>query len=276
MNKKFHYQPVKFFLITFLLTYLPWTAAAYFSYQPNGEGAQLLCMVPGLFAPAIAAIIMMRGKQNGGLRKDFWSRWNPKRIQPKFLAVILLFMPAALILATAISLLFGRSAEQFLISREFTIMKGEFFLSLLILFLAPTLEEFGWRGYGVDSLRSRFNLFQTTLLFALLWGLWHAPLFFIHGYYQNELWNTNILYVVNFFVQLLAATFLMNWVYYKNNRSITAAVFFHFMMNLFSELLQTEQFTKCILGVLLLLAAAAVVLADRKIFFAESEEGSES
>ncbi len=70
-------------------------------------------------------------------------------------------------------------------------MEGQFFISLLIMFLAPTVEEFGWRGYGVDSLRSKFNLFKTTMLFALLWSSWHLPLFFVNGYYQNELWNTN-------------------------------------------------------------------------------------
>ncbi len=50
---------------------------------------------------------------------------------------------------------------------------------MVILFLAPTLEELGWRGYGVDSLRSKFSLFKTTMLFAVIWGLWHLPLFFI-------------------------------------------------------------------------------------------------
>jgi len=40
-------------------------------------------------------------------------------------------------------------------------------------------------------------------------------------------------YVINFFVSILPATVLMNWIYYKNNRSITAAILFHFMLNLF-------------------------------------------
>jgi len=271
MNTKFNYKPAAFFLITFLITFTTWFAAAYFSYQPGMEGAQLLCMVPGLFAPFIAVIIMMSGAKNKEIRKDFRDRLSLKIIRPKYLALILLIMPVTLILATALSLLFGQSASQFLLNEEFAIMEGQFYISLLIMFLAPTLEELGWRGYGVDSLRSKFSLFQTTMLFALLWGLWHLPLFFIHGYYQNELWNTNIVFVINFFVQLLAATILMNWVYYKNNRSITAAILFHFSLNLFSEMLQTEQFTKCIIGALLLLLAAGIIVANRKFFFHKPE-----
>jgi membrane protease YdiL (CAAX protease family) len=265
------YKPVRFFLITFLITWITWFIAAYLSYQEGREGLQLLFMVPGLFAPFIAVLIMMSGAKNKELRKDFRDRLSLKKIKPRYLLVILLLMPFTLFLATALSLLFGRSADQFHLSSEFTIMEGQVLLSMLILFLAPTLEEFGWRGYGVDSLRSKFSLFKTTMVFAVIWGLWHLPLFFIHGYYQNELWNTSMVYVVNFFVQLLAATILMNWMYYKNNRSITAAILFHFMLNLFSELFQTEQFTKCIIGILLLIISIAIIALDRKFFFDEPE-----
>jgi membrane protease YdiL (CAAX protease family) len=267
MNTEYIYKPVRFFLITFLITWIAWFIAAYFSYQNGMEGIQLLFMVPGLFAPFITVLIMLSEAKNKELRKDFLARLNPKLIRPGYLAFIILIMPVTLILATALSLLFGRSADQFKFAAEFTVMEGQFFLSLLIMFLAPTLEELGWRGYGLDSLRSKFSLFKATMVFALLWSLWHLPLFFINGYYQNELWNMSIVYVVNFFVQLLGATILMNWVYYKNNRSIPAAILFHFTFVLFSELLQTEQFTKCIIGILLILVSIAVILRNREFFF---------
>lgn len=150
-------------------------------------------------------------------------------------------------------------------------MKGQAIIGLPFCFLAPMLEEFGWRGYGVDSLRAKFNLFKTSLLFACLWAMWHLPLFFINGYYQHELWNTSIIYVANFFVSILPATILLNWVYYKNNRSIIAAILLHFMFNLFSVLFQTEQFTKCILTVLLLVVSVTVVVKNKKFFFSKNE-----
>jgi len=186
--------------------------------------------------------------------------------------VILLVMPVSLFLATIFSLLFGQSARQFQLSSEFKIVDGQVLLSVLILFLAPALEELGWRGYGVDSIRSKFYLFKTTLIFAFLWALWHLPLFFIHGYYQNELWNTNILYVINFFVSILPATILMNWMYYKNNRSISAAILFHFLFNLFSVLFQTEQFTKCILTIILLVFSVIVIKMEKELFFDKSDQ----
>jgi uncharacterized protein len=261
------YKPVRFFLTTFLITWIAWFMAAWFSYQKGMQGLELLFMVPGLLAPFIAVGAMIRGKKNESLRKDFWNRLSLKKINMRYLPAILLTMPLTLFLATALSLLLGHSANQLQLSSDYNIMSGQVLLSILILFLAPTFEELGWRGYGVDSLRDKFNLFKTTLIFAALWALWHLPLFFIQGYYQNELWNMGIVYVINFFVSILPATILMNWMYYKNNRSIIAAILFHFTFDLFSVLFQTEQFTKCIITIILLVISLIIILKDKAFFF---------
>jgi membrane protease YdiL (CAAX protease family) len=270
------YKPVRFFLITFLITWVAWFIAAWFSYQQGLQGLELLFMIPGLLAPFISVGIMISGKNNKAFRKDFWNRLSLKRINVRFLPAILLIMPFALFLATALSLPLGHSSNQFLLSSDYNIMSEQAVLSFLILFLAPTFEELGWRGYGVDSIRSKFNLPKTTLLFAVLWALWHLPLFFIHGYYQNELWNMGIVYVINFFLSILPATILMNWVYYKNNRSILAAILFHFTIDLFSVLFQTEQFTKCLITVILLMISIVIIYKDKTFFFKSPEQAGKA
>jgi membrane protease YdiL (CAAX protease family) len=263
------YKPIRFFLITFLITWITGFLAAYFSYQEGMEGIQFLVMMPGMFAPLIAVLIMIRGKQNKDLRKDFWERLSLKKIKLSYLPAILLIMPFALFVATALSVLFGHTADQFQLASEFQIMSGSTALTLFILFMAPTVEELGWRGYGVDSLRSKMDLFKTTVAFGSLWALWHLPLFFIKGYYQHELWEMGIVYVINFFAQVLVASILINWVYYKNNRSITASILFHFLFNLFSVLFQTEQFTKCIITIILLIISVVVIARNQEFFLEE-------
>ena len=260
------YKPVHFFLFVFVITWASEFTAAYFSYQKDMTGIAMLCMLPGLFAPFIGALIMIRGPQNKWLRQDYWARLGLKKIKLSYLPAILLIMPFALFLATALSLLFGQSADQFRFSSGFSIVAGQVWLSLLIAFLAPAFEELGWRGYGVDSLRSRFSFAKTTLLFGVLWALWHLPLFFVNGYYNHELWETSIVYVINWVAQIFVAALLLNWVYYKNNRSIAATILFHFMFVLFSELFQTEQFTKCIITIILLGISSVLILRDKEFF----------
>ncbi len=267
MQAEHAYKPIRFFISAFLVTWIPWFLSAYFSYQKGAEGFQFLFMMVGLFGPFLSALTMIFGPRNKWLRRDFLDRLSFRKINLSFLPVILLLMPFVVLLATALSLVFGQSVDQFTFSREILILKGHGLVGVLILILAPTFEELGWRGYGVDSLRSYFDLFRTSMLFAILWSMWHVPLFFINGYYHHELWNTSIVYVINFFLSVLPGAFLMNWIYYKNSRSITAAILFHFMINFSSILFQTAQFTKCVVTVLLFAVSIIVIMRDEKFFF---------
>ncbi len=260
------YKPVQFFLIVFLITWIFGFAAAYFSYQVGKEKIITLCLMLGLLAPISALSIMLMSSRNQALMNDFWNRLSLPSLNTSF-TLSLCIMPIVLILATSISLLCGYSADQFSFSKELNVLQGQGLLSFCILLLAPTLEEIGWRGYGVDSLHSYYTIFIATIILAGLLALWHLPLFFIKGYYQYQLWHTNTLYALNFFVSIVPATILLNWVYYTNNRNIIAVIIFHFNLNLFSVLCKTEQFTKCILTMLLCIISLIVILYNKELFF---------
>ena len=272
MQRAYTYKPVRFFLIAFLITWIAWFLAAYCSYQKGMALYEEFFIFPGLLGPSIAALIMLSRSGNKELRKDFWDRLCLKRIKPCFIPTLLLLIPLIILLATAISLLFGHSTNQFSVSDAYMVLKGHGVLSLTILCLAPTFEELGWRGYGVDSLRQYFNLWNTCVLFGLLWGIWHLPLFFINGYYHHELWETNIVYVINFFFSVIAASILMNWLYYRNGRSIIVAMIFHCMLNISFVLFQTDAFTKCIATLLMAVVAAVIIVKDRAFFFDKQVE----
>ncbi len=272
MNTKTTYKPAAFYAITFWITWSTWFIAAYFSYQEGMGGLQALFMMPGLFAPFIAAMIMIYRSHSPELWRDYWDRLlNFKRIKLAMVPVMLFLMPAVILVSILLSLRFGKSADQFAIVQQFSFSSGPIPVLLLLIF-APALEEMGWRGYGVDSLGSRFNLFVTSLWFGLFWGLWHLPMFFIRHYYQHQLLS-NWVYTANFWVSILAAAFIINWLYYRNNRSIIACFLFHLSVDIASEVFQVEQFTKCIGTVLLILIAVLIVIADRKLFFEEKESG---
>lgn len=267
MKVSHQYRPVKFFAATFLGTWIPWFIAAYLSYQDDMTMFELPFIFAGMFVPFIIALFMIYDARDKGLISDFWDRLRLQRLNLRFLPIILLIMPVTLFLATTISVVLGESTDQFALSSNFRVIQGQSMVGLVILFLAPLMEELGWRGYGVDSLRSRLNIARTSLLFAVLWALWHLPLFFIQGYYQNSLLHMHPVFVLNFFVSVLPAALLLNWVYYKNNRSILAAFLLHLMMNLSAVLFQTTQVTKCILTIVLMICSLFIVFTDRKFFY---------
>ena len=45
-------------------------------------------------------------------------------------------------------------------------------------------EELGWRGYALPRLLRLVSARAATLLLALAWGVWHAPMFFVFGSLQ--------------------------------------------------------------------------------------------
>ena len=267
MPPTYVYHPVLFYLVILVALILSLIAACLIN-QKGKQQMQLPLLLFGLCVPCITAVVMIYATQNEMLIQDFWNRLLLFKISPIYLMFILLLMPCAVFLATGLSLFFGYSTDQFSVAKESSVMKGWAILGITIpLLLAPIIEELGWRGYGVDSLRAYFNLFTTSVLFGLFWGAWHLPLFFIKGYYQNQLLQLGIIYVINFFVSVFVIAILMNWVYYKTGRSIPAVILFHSVLNLFSILFKTQHFTKCIVTVLLGFVAIIVIVYDSGFFF---------
>jgi len=251
------YRPAAFYLLTFALTWIPWLGAAHFSYVAGGLTYLYGCLLLGGFGPLLAALSMIL--PNAALRKDFRARLvDLRKFNPPYLLVTFLLMPLVTWLAVEISLRFGQSASQLALS--------PYLLARVpITFIAPTLEELGWRGYGMDSLRARFGALSASLLFGVLWALWHWPLFLIDGTYQHDL-LASPLYTVNFFASVLPIAVIANWLYYKHRRLVLAAILFHFVLDAVPQGLAIGQVAKVIETVLFAIIAVGIVVVDRGMF----------
>lgn len=271
MTLRVSYRPAPFFLIAYAVTWSAWFALAYCSYRAGMEGIESLLMLAGLAGPAIAALIMFRQAEDPALWRDFADRLtNLRRIDLRTLPAILFLFPAAEFLAIAISLLFGGSPDQFAVVLQLGASAG-FLPFAVILILAPALEETGWRGYGMDSLRARSpSLAAATLWFALLWAFWHLPLFFISGYYHHGILNNPVL-VANFFVSIIAMAFIVSFLYYRSNRSVIACILFHLSSDLAIGSIGAGEYTKCIATLLLVAVAIAIVAREQKLFFEDPD-----
>ncbi len=256
----FKYKPFKFFLITTLITWATWFAAAYFSFHEELTAYKYVFVILGLVAPFAVAMLMIYGAGNDEMKRDFRNRlFNLKLIKSRYFLIIFLTLPVAVVLSVAVSLLFGQPVTQLALSPGVSLAGFAVVQLLISIILAPTFEETGWRGYGVDSLRKKSrSLLVATLIFGAVWALWHLPLFLIKGYYHYQMLHTNIIYAVNFIVDVFALAFLGNWIFYKNNRSIPGNILFHIMANLCMSIFQIQEFTKCIVTIILLLFSVVV------------------
>jgi membrane protease YdiL (CAAX protease family) len=230
----------------------------------------MLLMVPGLMAPFLISVVIIWTSPNAELRTDFVNRLvNPRRIRLKMVPVIIFIMPLSVLASILISILFGESISQIQLSEGFSFSSGFIPVSLLLL-LAATFEELGWRGYAFDSLQSRYNYFSASIIFSMLWSLWHFPLIFVNGSYQYEICQQNIWYGVNFFVSIIPMGIIISWICLKNRKSVMIAIVFHFIINILQEMLEMTQTTKCIQTVVLFIAVAVIVALEKEMFFSKS------
>lgn len=270
----YEYAPLRWVALTLGLTWIPWAVAiALGAGQKEAEaysfeGAVFAFAILGLFGPTIASLIMVFRSGSQALKADFRDRLlNLRRISPRFIVLTIVLPPLVISTAIGISLLFGQSADQFSLTADTGELGKLFMMVLLTMILAPLFEETGWRGYGVDSFRSKLPPLKMSLAFGVFWGLWHAPLFLMPGTYHYGLAQMDSpIYVVNFFVSIMTVVIVVNWLYYKNNRSIPAAAVAHSAGNAAGVLIAAVPTTDLIATGVYFAVALAVVLLDRNHF----------
>jgi uncharacterized protein len=269
MSTRYAYKPGLYFGLTFLVTYALWALAYYVNAQ-GAKGLSILVGIAGMLIPFVISLIMIFSSGNPALKQDFINRLiNLGLIQPKMLPTFFLIMPLSVVAAILLSLPFGGSPAQFQIAGGFSFSTGAVPV-LLFLALAACFEELGWRGYGFESLQSRYTYLTAALIFSLLWSIWHIPLIFAEGQYAYELWNQNIWYAVNYFVSFIPLGIIVSWLCIKNHKSILAAVLFHFLINIFQELFSITQTTKSIETLVLAAVAICIVIYDKDLFFSKT------
>ena len=268
-------RPILFYSLATAIPWAFWFAAGYVSRitpytNRNLDIASVLGFI-GLLAPMGVACWLIA--KDPDLRADVSKRiLNLQSVKPVYLLLALFLMLASILVAQAISLLFGYSPSQFVITGHFTFSSGIFPVWFMLI-IAPILEESAWHSYGTDCLRSRMNLFKASLLFGVFWGIWHIPLSTIRDYYQSNLVEAGWIHGVNFLVSIVPYVLLMNWLYYKTGRNILVAIVFHITAGYFNEIFATHPDSKIIQTILLSVLAVGIVLKEKDFFFQKEWTG---
>lgn len=202
-----------FLLVTFVLTWAYEFGVVY----PVASGALVgvppmaaqLATGAAMFFPALGVLIT-RLITREGFKNSVIKPRGFKKAAPWFL--VAWFGPAVLTVAGAAvyflifpqdfdpsaSFMIG-TAQQQLAAAGSPEMSDDALRSMLLMQLpfavvaAPALnifttfgEEWGWRGYLVPKMATRFRIVPTLLITGIIWGLWHAPLTAIgHNYGTN-------------------------------------------------------------------------------------------
>ena len=90
-------------------------------------------------------------------------------------------------------------------------------------------EEFGWRGFALPRLQSRYNALAASIIVGVMHGFWHWPLYFVEGMGQYALRME-----VGFLPAILLDTVMVTlwsimytWFYNNTKGSVLVAAILH-------------------------------------------------
>jgi len=266
MERIYKYKPIRFYLTVFIFTWAFWFAAAIVGHSPN-HGMSLTLMLFGLLVPSITAVCTVMFSKSAALKMDLRLKFvGLFRVKPLNVVAAIFAFGAIIAASILLSTLFGQSLGQFSLANGFSFAGGGT-LALVTIVLAASLEELGWRGYAEDSIAFYCSWWKESVIFGVVWALWHLPLFFIPDTYHYNILHESPLYMINFLISIMPLGFIVTWVYVKNERSLFASIIFHFFVNLLQEKVAMTNTTKCVETLVLFIAAGIVVALHRDMFF---------
>ncbi len=178
----------KYLIGTFIVTYLMWgiiILANQYGYLKYGTPASLILFFIGGNAPPIVSyFILKRGKKINGFKQYVKDAFTVKQ-KPLHYALVLAF----------VALYYGIPALMGGITLQAKLYIG--IISILPMIFLGGLEELGWRYILQPALEERFPFAVATFITALIWSVWHFPLFFIEGTSQYN-WSFGIFTIMVF------------------------------------------------------------------------------
>lgn len=218
-----------YFGVTFAFSWIFWI--------PNALVAQGISLPPGLsdflagpfnpaaFGPLFAALLLTYLQQGGKGVLQLLQRGIDFRFKKVWLAAIL-FLPFIIFSGSIFTVILAgkRSLDLSVLSNPPYALVAFF----VILFTAgPLQEEFGWRGYALPRLQSRFNALTSSVILGFFWWLWHLPAVFIPGRFMAD--NLVVFFALGVVITLTSIIF--TWIYNNTNGSILATLLMHTSMN---------------------------------------------
>jgi len=230
---------IKFFLFTYIWSFSLWALTIFTSDSLDGPFSYGTYILGGL-APMLFGLYFSH-KDGGRIRlvNLFNSAICPKKIKGKWYLVIFGLVPLATVLAIALFYILGwgtydTGSMASLLSNPVSVLS----MAMFLLLFGPFPEELGWRGLAMPQLVKGMDWARASVIVGVGWAIWHIPLLFINGTYQNGLLDISSVIVADFFLQFIALSVLTGWIWHNNGQSVLSAILFHFSTNFYGELLE--------------------------------------
>jgi len=251
---------ILFFVLTFILSWIIWLPGVLVTFGiltvTFDDIVYVILNVVGGSCPTIVGLFLFY--RDGGMDKIkevLRSGISPWRISKVWWIPLIFLIPVLNATALLLGVLSGSPMPELLMLQQWYLIPI-LFIAGFIPFSNAFREEFGWRGYAIDGLQTRWNALTTSIIIGLAWGLWHLPLRYFPG--AMEVYANNPIWV--FMLNAITISIMMTWFYNNNKGSIFTAVVFHVMINITPSIFPFGQTELGIYYNMILYLVAAVLI----------------
>lgn len=183
--------------------------------------AQLLMAFGTLIAALFVALVNYGLKGPASLFRALFKF----RVSPLWYLVVLVG-PAAIIIAGSI---LARNYDPSLPPFAFSPAMAASVAQIFAMYLIVNTEEIAWRGYALPQMQRNASPLKANLILAVIWGVFHAPLFFMKGGHPAgySIWI--------FAVMVLSIALVAGWIFNATRGSVLITHLLHQSLNGWGE-----------------------------------------
>ena len=175
------------------------------------------------WTPTFALWVLFKRLYPGNSIKDFYIEAFRTRIQLKLVLVISVIQLLIFFGSVGITAITNHESFNSLLTVSLpTLGMGFIWTSIQ----GPTGEQSGWRGFLQPQIEQNFGVIKSSILVGIIWGVWHAPLWFVSGYVGFDLLKFILLYML-----AIVSVAVIIGICYKCCRNLFVPIWIHFMFN---------------------------------------------
>lgn len=243
MNNEAKSKISEFVLLTFCISWICWGTviiANKFGYLQYGTFiSMILFLIGGNGAPIASYILLKKWKEIDGFKSFLKRNFNFKSSVKNYGLVLTLLLVHFIIPISLAST-----------NRKMAIYYGLLMIPMNV--IGGGLEEIGWRGILQPYLEMIMSFSKATIIIAVIWIMWHIPLWFIVGTYQSG---------INFFMFSIAVfgmTFSLA-VIRKITHNVFLCILFHSCINSFITVFMPQQNFNTILTMVVEISLSIII-----------------
>jgi hypothetical protein len=232
MNKNVEF-PFRFFIATFSWSWIIWAPLILASQGiiPASEKILSIHIIPvimiGVYGPLAGALFAGRHENGRSFSKKYLQSFLDFRLGWEGYIFPILIFGGSTFIAWFSPELFGKERLPMLLPSAWTFIP---YLLIMIL-LGGGQEEFGWRGYALPLLESKFGIWYGNIILGIIHAIWHLPLWLITGTSQTfmNFWG--------FILLIVGYSFILSWIRKISGHKPFSGLYAHGLANAFIPLI---------------------------------------